>query len=73
LAKVFRDALMCRLDAKYPGYAFSTHAGYGTPAHRTAIATLGPAPIHRRSFRGVKEYWKERGSTAETPPTATAR
>lgn len=73
LAKVFRDALMCRLDAKYPGYAFSTHAGYGTPAHRTAIATLGPTPIHRRSFRGVKEHWPEPSPSSEALPTATAR
>lgn len=57
LAKVFRDDLMRALDAKYPGYGMSTHAGYGTAAHRAAIAALGPAPIHRRSFRGVKEYW----------------
>ncbi|MFM1847815.1 MAG: hypothetical protein RL417_1289, partial [Pseudomonadota bacterium] len=57
LAKVFRDELMCRLDEKYPGFGFSTHAGYGTAAHREAIARLGPCPIHRRSFRGVKEYW----------------
>jgi len=57
LAKVFRDDLMCRLDERYPGYGFSTHAGYGTATHRAAIVSLGPSPIHRRSFRGVKEYW----------------
>jgi ribonuclease HII len=57
LAKVFRDDLMCRLDQKYPGYGFANHAGYGTVAHRTAIAQIGPSPVHRRSFRGVKEYW----------------
>lgn len=56
LAKVFRDDLMCRLDTKYPGYGFANHAGYGTEAHRHAIATLGPSPIHRRTFRGVKEF-----------------
>lgn len=56
IAKVFRDDLMCRLDAKYPGYRFSDHAGYGTAAHRRAIADLGPSPIHRRSFRGVREH-----------------
>lgn len=59
LAKVFRDRLMCVLDAKYPGYDFSKHAGYGTEAHRSAIASLGPCPVHRRTFRGVKEFCPE--------------
>jgi len=64
LAKVFRDDLMCRLDIKYPGYGLANHAGYGTEMHRQAIATLGPSPIHRRSFRGVKEHL---ALAAETP------
>jgi len=56
LAKVFRDALMVVLDKKYPGYEFSQHAGYATEVHRKAIAALGPCPVHRRTFQGVKEY-----------------
>lgn len=56
LAKVYRDALMATLDKKYPGYDFSRHSGYPTELHRQAIAALGPSPIHRRTFRGVKEY-----------------
>jgi len=71
LAKVFRDDLMRSLDAKYPGYGLSTHAGYGTAAHRAAIAALGPAPIHRRSFRGVKEYWRSQTSLPEASSTGT--
>ncbi len=56
LAKVWRDGLMKELDRKYPGYEFSIHAGYGTEKHRAAIITRGPCPIHRRSFRGVREF-----------------
>lgn len=56
LAKVWRDRLMVVLDKKYPGYGFSLHAGYPTADHRLAVATLGPSPVHRRTFRGVKEY-----------------
>ena len=41
------------LDGIFPGYGFGAHAGYGTRAHRDAIARLGACPIHRRSFRGV--------------------
>jgi ribonuclease HII len=50
LAKVYRDALMSRLDAEYPGYGFANHMGYATPVHRAAIARRGPSPVHRRSF-----------------------
>lgn len=51
LAKTYRDALMSRLEQDFPGYGWSTNAGYPTPAHKKAIATLGPTPWHRRSFR----------------------
>lgn len=50
LAKTARDALMCELDAQYPGYGLARHKGYGTAAHRMAISRLGPTDIHRRSF-----------------------
>ncbi len=50
LAKTARDAVMCQLDAQYPGYGFAKHKGYGTAAHHKALEQLGPSPIHRRSF-----------------------
>ena len=53
VAKVTRDALMCDLDALYPGYGFADHMGYGTAAHCEAIRRLGPCPIHRRTFAPV--------------------
>lgn len=56
LAKVYRDKLMERFDSIYPGYGFSTNAGYPSLAHREAIKVLGPTAIHRRTFQGVKEY-----------------
>lgn len=49
-AKTARDARMRQLDEQYPGYGFAVHKGYGTLAHRQALAALGPCPIHRRSF-----------------------
>ena len=51
LAKTHRDELMERLALKYPGYAWEVNKGYPTKAHRAAIASLGPSPIHRLSFR----------------------
>lgn len=56
LAKVVRDRLMCSFDRHYPHYGFVEHKGYGTAAHLTAISRYGPSPLHRKTFRGVREY-----------------
>lgn len=56
IAKVCRDRLMRKLDEFYPGYGFSSHFGYPTSEHRESIIRLGPSPIHRKTFSGVKEY-----------------
>jgi ribonuclease HII len=53
LAKVHRDALMVKLDARYPGYGFASHKGYSTPEHLEALQRLGPCRIHRRGFAPV--------------------
>ena len=55
LAKVARDHEMARLDLLYPGYGLALHKGYPTQAHIAALRALGPSPIHRRSFRPVRE------------------
>ncbi len=55
LAKTARDELLCGLEAEYPGYGFALHKGYGTAAHREAIARLGPCPIHRLTFSPCSE------------------
>lgn len=51
LAKTHRDELMDRLAKQYPGYAWEVNKGYPTKAHRAAIASIGPSPIHRMTFR----------------------
>jgi ribonuclease HII len=56
LAKVSRDRLMEEYHERYPRYNFRRHKGYGTAEHREAISRFGPCPIHRRTFRGVKEF-----------------
>ena len=55
VAKVVRDRMMKEACLQYPGYGFSKHAGYGTAEHLEAIARLGPTPIHRMSFRPLKD------------------
>ena len=53
-AKVSRDRWMVELDKQYPGYGFAQHKGYGTAAHRWALAKLGPSPIHRMSWAPLR-------------------
>jgi ribonuclease HII len=55
LAKTARDALMIKLDEKYPGYGLAKHKGYGTARHRAAIEKLGYSPAHRKTFQFHKK------------------
>ena len=55
LAKVTRDREMIHLDKQYPGYGLAKHKGYPTQAHKEALKRLGITPIHRRSYRPVRE------------------
>ena len=56
LAKVTRDALMVELAALFPQYNLGQNKGYPTREHRKAIEEFGPAPCHRKTFKGVKEF-----------------
>jgi ribonuclease HII len=56
VAKVVRDRMMAGYDRRFPGYGFAAHKGYGCASHLEAIARLGPSPLHRLSFSGVREY-----------------
>ena len=56
LAKVARDRYIVELDKEYPQYGFAKHKGYPTKDHLDAVAQFGPSPIHRLTFKGVREY-----------------
>jgi ribonuclease HII len=56
LAKVRRDEIMGELDQLYPGYGFSSHKGYGTKSHMTALGKLGICEIHRISYKNVAAF-----------------
>lgn len=56
LAKVARDRFITEQGEIYPEYNFKKHKGYPTKEHLEAIAKYGPCPIHRLTFKGVKEY-----------------
>ncbi|CAK8718316.1 RNase HII [Candidatus Electrothrix aarhusensis] len=63
IAKVTRDRLMAKYHLQYPQYNFQQHKGYPTKAHRAALAEFGPCPIHRKTFKGVREFFQ--GATPE--------
>ncbi len=56
VAKVTRDRIMREYHIEYPAYGFDQHFGYPTESHRLIIKQIGPCTIHRRSFRGVREF-----------------
>jgi ribonuclease HII len=58
VAKVTRDRMMVAADRVYPGYGFAGHKGYGTDAHRRALAEDGPSVYHRLSFAPMREEWR---------------
>lgn len=53
VAKVERDRMMVDLHDRYPQYGFASHKGYSVPEHMQALATYGPSPVHRLTFRQV--------------------
>ena len=55
LAKVSRDRIMMQLHGKYPQYNFARNKGYPTKEHLEAIERFGITPIHRKSFKPVKQ------------------
>jgi len=56
IAKEKRDVYMREMHELYPQYGFDAHFGYPTKKHREAIEEFGPCAIHRKTFKGVKEF-----------------
>lgn len=56
LAKVSRDRLMVEYHSIYPEYGFDRHKGYPTKTHIENVRKFGPCPIHRKTFRYVKDF-----------------
>ena len=61
LAKTAHDRLFETYAAKYPGYGFESHVGYGTKEHIEAIKSLGILPIHRKTFEPIASFLKTSG------------
>ncbi|MCF6094342.1 ribonuclease HII [Microaerobacter geothermalis] len=59
MAKTTRDQIMIEYASLYPQYGFDQHKGYGTSDHLRLIHKYGPSPIHRKSFKPIKELLAE--------------
>lgn len=66
IAKVARDREMIELEARYPGYGFAVHKGYGTALHLEALRKHGPTAVHRRSFAPVRVELESRQPQPKT-------
>lgn len=55
IAKERRDAAMRKFALKYPEYVFEKHKGYGTKLHRELLIKFGLCPIHRKSYKPVRD------------------
>ena len=55
VAKVDRDRFMTEIDLTYPGYNWVKNKGYGTAEHTVALRKLGVTPMHRRSFKPIRD------------------
>jgi ribonuclease HII len=55
LAKEYRDRQMLGLDLLYPQYQFAKHKGYPTKLHRELLIQHGVSPVHRLSFKPVRD------------------
>lgn len=64
MAKTWRDDAMKKAATQYPGYGWETNAGYPTKCHKSALQNIGVTPLHRRSFKPVRDIlWQAKNVT----------
>jgi ribonuclease HII len=68
VAKVARDTYMANLDGRYALYDFTSHVGYGTPAHIAALRQYGVSDIHRLSYKPIQAILKAQSPNIERLP-----
>ena len=57
IAKVERDKLMDIYARAYPEFGFKKNKGYGTKFHLNALKINKPTPIHRMTFKPLKNKY----------------
>lgn len=68
LGKVSRDLYMLEQAKLYPEYGFEASMGYGTHRHRKALEEHGLCPLHRLSYKPVREIERVRQWLKDNPP-----
>ncbi|WP_084456222.1 ribonuclease HII [Desulfogranum mediterraneum] len=71
VAKVSRDRLMRDYHQQYPQYNFIKNQGYPTREHRDALRRFGPCPIHRKTYKGVREFCVDPAALDQQPDQQT--
>lgn len=64
IAKVTRDSIMNLLDPVFNKYKFSSHKGYATAVHYSALDQHGASIIHRETF--LRKFFKKQEKNAQT-------
>ena len=55
VAKVARDGHMADIASRdHPPYMFADNKGYPSPAHRRALADIGPCTLHRQTWAPIR-------------------
>ncbi len=67
VAKVTRDQIMAEAHSNFPQYNFIKNQGYPTKEHREAIAACGPCSLHRKTFKGVREFIEGSAGKCSSP------
>jgi len=57
VAKVYRDRIMVAYHNNYPVYNLAKNKGYPTKEHLQVLKKIGPSPIHRLSYKNVREVY----------------
>ena len=57
IAKVERDKIMDTYARTYPDFGFEKNKGYGTKFHLNALKKNEPTPIHRMTFKPLKNKY----------------
>lgn len=65
IAKVTRDRMMKEFAILYPEYGFEKHKGYGTKLHMKTLDKYGICPIHRKTFKPVKEVLNKKEMSSQ--------
>ena len=56
IAKVKRDQRMKKIAQQFSRYQFEIHKGYPTKKHLALIKKYGLCPVHRKTYRPLKNY-----------------